>query len=73
MALEDEWENRDKPEEINADNVPETSTAASSEPLAWMNDTVQWGVRAEPGKHGLTMRDLNIGSYGEVPESSSRT
>ena len=41
------------------------------EPLAWMNDTLQWGARAQPGKHGLTMRDLNVGIYGEVPESSS--
>ena len=71
MALDEERENRDKPEEINADNVPEISPAASSEPLAWMKDTVQWGVRAEPGKHGLTMRDLNIGIYGEIPESST--
>ena len=44
---------------------------ASPEPLAWMNDTLQWGVRAQPGKRGLTMRDLNLGIYGEVPESSS--
>ena len=71
MALDEERENRDKPEEINADNVPAISPAASSEPLAWMKDTVQWGVRAEPGKHGLTMRDLNIGRYGEIPESST--
>ena len=71
MALDEERENRDKPEDINADSVPETSPTASSEPLAWMKDTVQWGVRAEPGKHGLTMRDLNMGIYGEIPESST--
>lgn len=71
MALDEERENRDKQEDINADNVPEASPAASSEPLAWMKDTVEWGVRAEPGKHGLTMRDLNIGIYGEIPESST--
>ena len=71
MALDEEQELQDSIEESNPNNPPEASPTANVEPLAWMNDTVQWGVRAQPGKHGLTMRDLNIGIYGEIPESSS--
>ena len=59
----------------------ESSPAASSEtteplapsaaPLAWMNDTQEWGVRVQPGKHGMTMRSLNVNSYAEIPEHST--
>ncbi len=35
----------------------------------WLRDTKsEWGVKAQPGKVGLTMRDLAVGSYGEVPD-----
>ena len=37
--------------------------------LGWLRDTKsEWGVRAVPSKTGLTMRDIFIGSYGEVPD-----
>ncbi len=37
--------------------------------LGWLRDTQsEWGVRAVPSKTGLTMRDISIGSYGEVPD-----
>ena len=36
--------------------------------LDWMEDCHEWGVRVEPGPHGLTMRSINIGTYGEIPE-----
>ena len=49
----------------------EESPASTAAPLAWMNDTKEWGVRVLPGKHGMTMRGLNVGSYGEIPESST--
>src|ERR1035438_6692156 len=40
--------------------------------LGWLRDTdSEWGVRAKPGKTGLTLRDIAIGSYGEVPEPRS--
>ena len=45
--------------------------ASRGEPLAWMNDTLEWGHRVAPGKHGMTMRDINVGSYAEVPEFST--
>ena len=43
---------------------------AGPQPLDWMNDTLEWGIRAQPGKHGMTMRALNLRSYGEIPDSS---
>ena len=71
MALDEEQQPPDSAAEGDTGREPEAAQPVSSEPLAWMNDTVQWGVRARPGRKGLTMRDLNVGIYGEVPESSS--
>jgi hypothetical protein len=38
--------------------------------LRWLTEEPrsEWGVRARPSKVGLTLRDIAIGSYGEVPE-----
>ncbi|HEV2171868.1 MAG TPA: hypothetical protein VGR40_13015, partial [Candidatus Binatus sp.] len=36
--------------------------------LAWMNQMGEWGVRAKPGNLGLRLKDIQIGSYGVVPE-----
>ena len=36
--------------------------------LSWLNPDSEGGVRAEPGKHGLTVESIQIGSYGEIPE-----
>ena len=73
MAL-DEEENSAQPEEQDP-NAPPADTAdkppPSAQALAWMNDTLEWGVRVQPGKHGMTMRALNVGSYAEIPESSA--
>lgn len=38
--------------------------------LSWMDCGTEWGIRATPGKRGLTIDDINLGSYGEVPERS---
>jgi hypothetical protein len=41
--------------------------------LGWLRDTrSQWGVRATPSKVGLTLRDIAIGTYGEVPDHPPR-
>ena len=71
MALDEEQKPADSTEEGDQCQESETTPAVSPEPLAWMNDTLQWGVRVQPGRKGLTMRDLNVGIYGDVPESSS--
>lgn len=49
----------------------EQTQATPSRPqpkLDWMEDCHQWGVRVEPGPHGLTMRSINTGIYGEIPD-----
>ena len=73
MSLNEE-DKVDSPEEQEspAESSETTETPASrAASLAWMNDTLEWGVRVEPGKHGMTMRNINVGSYGEVPEFST--
>jgi len=39
--------------------------------LSWMQINSEWGVRAQPSKRGLTLNDINIGSYGIIPEDAS--
>jgi hypothetical protein len=40
---------------------------------SWLRSTnSEWGVRARPSKVGLTMRDIALGSYGEVPDHPPR-
>ena len=38
--------------------------------LSWLNlgEESHWGIRAKPGKRGLTLDEIEIGPYGEVPE-----
>jgi hypothetical protein len=38
--------------------------------LSWLNPGTEQGVRAVPGRRGLTLEDIAIGSYGDVPEVS---
>ena len=73
MSLSEEEKAESTEEQDSPASSGEASGLAASKgaPLAWMNDTLEWGVRVEPGKHGMTMRGLNVGSYGEVPEYSA--
>ena len=34
----------------------------------WMGKSHQWGTHVRPGKKGLTVGDLNVGYYAEIPE-----
>lgn len=37
--------------------------------LGWLHDRrSEWGVKATPSRVGLTLQDISIGSYGEVPD-----
>ena len=38
--------------------------------LDWMNLQGEWETRAERGKNGLTLADIALGEYGEVPDLS---
>jgi hypothetical protein len=41
--------------------------------LRWLREPAgEWGVRATPSSTGLTLRDISIGSYGEIPEHAPR-
>src|SRR5581483_3869834 len=37
--------------------------------LSWMQVPTEWNTRARPTKHGLTLEAINIGKYGEVPDT----
>jgi len=37
--------------------------------LAWMRIPTEWGTRAKPTKKGLTIEAINVGKYGDVPET----
>ncbi len=37
--------------------------------LSWMRVPTEWGTRAKPTKQGLTLDAINIGKYGEVPDT----
>jgi hypothetical protein len=39
--------------------------------LSWMKPGTEWGVRGQAGRKGLTLESINIGSYGDVPETTT--
>jgi hypothetical protein len=43
--------------------------AAFQADLSWMDVPTEWNTRARPTKHGLTLDAINIGKYGEVPDT----
>ncbi|MGC8512290.1 MAG: ferritin-like domain-containing protein [Acidimicrobiales bacterium] len=50
--------------------LPERDSV-TQEPLDWswlMGAKAEWGVRAKPGPRGLTLADISVGSYGDIPE-----
>ena len=38
--------------------------------MGWMDQRGEWGAKAQPGKHGLTLDDISIGSYGAPSDHS---
>ena len=46
---------------------------AEQEPLdlSWMKQRGEWGMRAKQGKHGLSLADIQIGSYGNPDQHST--
>jgi hypothetical protein len=53
------------------EEVPQDRLIARRTPtFEWMTTTdTEWGIRARPGEKGLRLADINIGSYGEVPDT----
>ncbi len=61
----------DQAERFIAQQERMRDAAASGEQaldLSWMRVPTEWGIRARPGKRGLTVAALNIGSYGDIPD-----
>ena len=40
--------------------------------LSWLKPGTEWGMQAKPGRRGLTLDDINVGSYGDAPDESQR-
>ena len=36
--------------------------------LSWLDAPTEKGVRAQPGRRGLTLDEINVGSYGQIPD-----
>ena len=36
--------------------------------LQWMKVPTEWGIRVKPGKHGLTVGAINVGTYADIPD-----
>jgi hypothetical protein len=39
--------------------------------LSWLEAQTEKGVAAKPGKHGLTVEEIQVGRYGEVPTETT--
>ncbi len=50
--------------------VLRTETDYSGLGLEWMQAGTERGITAKPGRKGLTLEEISIGSYGDIPESS---
>ncbi len=59
---------------IDVDTLQKLREPAEVQPLdlSWLNleEGHPWGMRAKPGKRGLTLDEIEIGPTGEVPERS---
>lgn len=54
----------------NYDNLPATDLVGRPLDWKWLRGAkAEWGVRPKPGPRGLSMMDIAIGAYGEVPET----
>lgn len=51
-----------------SDKQPQETPPRPKPKLDWMEDCYQWGVKSEVGPHGLTMRAINTGIYGYIPD-----
>jgi len=53
-----------------AEQHPADSPTGEANTFSWMNDSPEWGTKALPGKRGLTLDAINVGTYGEIPDQS---
>ncbi|OUX42913.1 MAG: hypothetical protein CBE21_03390, partial [Proteobacteria bacterium TMED261] len=38
--------------------------------VSWLDNMGEWGIKAEPSNRGMTLADIQVSSYGELPEVS---
>ncbi|MEI7754458.1 MAG: ferritin-like domain-containing protein [Actinomycetota bacterium] len=56
-----------------ADRLPTVTPLGTPLDWAWLRGAPsEWGVRPKPGPRGLTMNDISVGTYGDVPEHAER-
>lgn len=56
-----------------ADRLPKQSPLGNPLDWAWLRGAPgEWGVHPKPSARGLTMQDISIGTYGEVPDVAPR-
>jgi len=36
--------------------------------MSWLRSEADWGIAAKPGKRGLTLDEINVGPYAEIPQ-----
>ncbi len=59
---------------LDVDSAKSFLNAAAENPMIagmsfrWARPSTQLGIRARPGVHGLGMREINVGTYGTVPD-----
>ncbi len=54
--------------------APDPNQVSTTPPpldLSWLYPDTEWGVRASASKRGLTLADINLGSYGQAPAQAS--
>jgi hypothetical protein len=56
-----------------ADRLPAVTPLGTPLDWAWLRGAPsEWGVHPKPGPRGLTMNDISVGTYGDVPEHAQR-
>lgn len=56
-----------------ADRLPAVTPLGTPLDWAWLRGAPsEWGVHPKPGPRGLTMNDISVGTYGDVPEHAER-
>lgn len=56
-----------------ADRLPGVTPMGVPLDWAWLRGAPsEWGIRPKPSPRGLTMNDISVGTYGEVPERAVR-
>ncbi|MEI7926527.1 MAG: gamma-glutamyl-gamma-aminobutyrate hydrolase family protein [Chloroflexota bacterium] len=60
----------DHPNTTKYDNLPSVSPIGAPLDWKWLRGAKsEWGVKPKPGPRGLTMMDVAVGSYGDVPDN----